>query len=150
MTFHDLFRDFSKFSMTYIWPFSWKSSFILGMFLPFSSQKKNPIYFVHVLFNYKSHFPWLSMTHTKISWLSRPGKWNPKIPWLSRFSMAHTNPVNATRSKPLITYLHKTNLSFQILVLLLIIQYDHLLFLYMWCLKENTNTHKWTCQIMER
>ena len=39
---------------------SWKSSFILGMFLLFSSQT-NPIYFA--LF-YKHHFPWLSMTHT--------------------------------------------------------------------------------------
>ena len=36
-------------------------------------------------------FPWLSKTHTSISGLSRPGKWNSQILWLSRFSMTHIN-----------------------------------------------------------
>ena len=31
------------------------------------------------------------MTHTSILQLSRPGKWNYKIPWLPRFSTTHTN-----------------------------------------------------------
>lgn len=31
------------------------------------------------------------MTHTSISWLSRPWKWNYKILWLSMFSMIRTN-----------------------------------------------------------
>jgi len=42
-------------------------------------------------------FPWLSMTHTSISGLSRPGNWwNYKIPWLSRFSTTRTNPGETT------------------------------------------------------
>ena len=45
-------------------------------------------------------FPWLSMTHTWTPWLSRPGKWNYKIPWLSRFSMTRTNPVLKKVKKP--------------------------------------------------
>ena len=71
-TFHDLFHDLNlTIFLEIIFYFGY-------VFTIFFAKKKNPIHFA--LFN-KHHFPWLSLTHTKIPWLSWPGKWNSKIPW---------------------------------------------------------------------
>ena len=117
LTFHDLFHDLSESSMIYddqcsqsnvktiyylrYFPTLWCTEWVLVLFIgtktgflihsllfqllicwPFySSQKVYNIAFTSL--------PWL--VSTPISWLSRPGKWNYRIPWLSRFSMTHTN-----------------------------------------------------------
>ena len=68
-----------------------QKSIAISVWLRFNWQEN--LHKLVILYN-QHHFPWLSMTHTWIPWLSRPGKWNHKIPWLSRFSMTCMNPVN--------------------------------------------------------
>ena len=87
-TFPLLFKVFHDLTFTiFIDIFNW---------LCFILHEKLPLLFI--LYN-QCHFPWLSMTHTWIPWLSRPGKSNHKIPWLSRFSMTCMNPELTLLSK---------------------------------------------------
>ena len=84
-----LFKVFSHIMMHRMGASGTKTGFLIHSLLfqlliclPFySSQKVYNIAFTSL--------PWL--VSTPISWLSRPGKWNYRIPWLSRFFMTHTN-----------------------------------------------------------
>ena len=85
-----LSMTFSMTSSSFPWP---KFDQFLGNHLSFwvcfyhFLCKKAKFYFaLFNKFNIIFHdFPW--------STLSRPGKWNSKIPWLFRFSMTHANPL---------------------------------------------------------
>jgi len=121
MTFNGLFHDISEISMSYVKQlFSkyCKNNLLFKVFSHIMTHKmRASVYFFNwnwlvlrlvccffnfdfvCLFSLRKFvtFPWLSMTHTSISGLSRPGNWwNYKIPWLSRFSTTRTNPGETT------------------------------------------------------
>ena len=98
MTFHDFFHDILKNPMTHVKQLSSGSrvkTIIHSTEINFEFWMRQLIFQLWTLlpFFHRKHadFSWLFMTNTYISGLSRPGKWNYEIPWLSRFPMTCVN-----------------------------------------------------------
>ncbi len=90
LKFHDfpwLFKVFNELHLTILLGNFQKLSWFWVRFYPFPHKDNLPNIFstINTIFY---DFPWPTLN----SMIFRPGKWNSKIPRLSRFSMTRTNP----------------------------------------------------------